>query len=115
MPLDRPTRRRAITIFAAAAAGAIAGGPSRPTTADFEWRGVAMGADATILCNGIEPKAARAAIALVEAEIDRLEAALSLYRPDSELCRLNRDGLLCQPSGDMRRALAIALDISAIS
>ena len=115
MPLAKPTRRRAITIFAAAAAGAITGGPARPAQADFEWRGVAMGADATILFNGIEPEAARAAVALVEAEIDRLEDALSLYRPGSELCRLNREGILLQPNGDMRRALTIALNISAIS
>jgi len=115
MPLDRPTRRRAITIFAAAAAGAITGGRACPAKADFEWRGVAMGADATILFNGIEPEAARTTIALVEAEIDRLERALSLYRPDSELCRLNRKGTLLEPSGDLRRALGIALNISTIS
>jgi FAD:protein FMN transferase len=115
MRLDNPSRRRAITIFVGTAAAIVAGVPARPAGADFEWRGVAMGADATILFNGVEPEAAKAAVALVEAEIDRLEGALSLYRPDSELCRLNRDGILEQPSGDMRRALAIALDISAIS
>ena len=115
MPLDRPTRRRALTIFAAAAAGAVTGGPARTATADFEWHGVAMGADATILFNGIEPSAARTRIALVEAEIERLEGALSLYRPDSELCRLNREGALHQPSSDLRRALAIALGIAEIS
>src|SRR5512135_3140550 len=112
---DRPTRRRVISIFAAAAASAIAGGPNRTARDDFEWHGVAMGADATILFNGIEPEAARAAIALVEVEIDRLEGALSLYRPDSELCRLNREGTLLWPSGDLRRALSIALNVSAIS
>jgi hypothetical protein len=115
MPPDSPTRRRAITIFAAAAAGAMAGGPARSARADYAWRGVAMGADATILFNGIEPEAARAAIAMVEAEIDRLEGALSLYRPDSELCRLNRTGLLLEPSGDLRRAIRIARSISSIS
>lgn len=115
MPLDRPTRRRAITIFAAAAAGAFAGGPARSARADYEWRGVAMGADAKILFSGIEPQAARDAAALVEAEIDRLEGALSLFRPDSELCRLNREGMLVQPSGDMQRALALALEIAALS
>jgi FAD:protein FMN transferase len=114
MSPDRPTRRRAITIFAAAAGGAVIG-PARPARADFTWRGVAMGADATILFNGIEPDAARSAVALIEAEIDRLEGALSLYRPDSELCRLNREGRLDQPSADLRRALGIALDISAAS
>jgi len=115
MPLDRPTRRRALTIFAAAAAGAVTAGPARTAMADFEWRGVAMGADATILFNGIEPDAAQATIALVEAEIDRLEGALSLYRPDSELCRLNREGTLRQPGSDLRRALALALGIAEIS
>ena len=114
MHLDKPTRRRAITIFAAAASGAITGGPHRLAKADFAWHGVAMGADATILFNGIEPEAAKAATALVEAEIDRLEGALSLYRPDSELCRLNRDRMLLRPSGDLRRALGIALDVSAM-
>ncbi len=112
---DRPTRRRAITIFAAAAAGAIAGGPARSAKADYERQGVAMGADARILFNGIEPHAAREAAALVEAEIVRLEGALSLFRQDSELCRLNRGGVLMQPSGDLRRALALALEIAALS
>jgi FAD:protein FMN transferase len=115
MRLDKPTRRRAIIIFASAAAGVVTGVPAHPADADFEWRGVAMGADATILFNGIEPKVASTAIATVEAEIDRLESALSLYRPDSELCRLNRDGLLEAPSADLRRALAIALGIAEIT
>lgn len=111
---DRPTRRRAITIFAAAAAGALAGGPAR-SVADYEWHGVAMGADATILFNGIDRDTARAAIELVEAEIDRLEDALSLFRQNSELCRLNRDRLLQSFSADLRRALALAIDTAAAS
>jgi thiamine biosynthesis lipoprotein len=74
-----------------------------------------MGADATILLNGIESKAARNAIAAAVAEIDRLEDALSLFRADSELRRLNRDKVLHSPSGDMRRALALALNIADLS
>ena len=77
---DAPTRRRVITIFAAAAASAVTGGPARPREADYAWHGVAMGADATILFNGIEPQAARSAMAAAVAEIDRLEDALSLFR-----------------------------------
>jgi FAD:protein FMN transferase len=111
---ERPTRRRAITIFAATAAGALAGGPAR-SSADYEWRGVAMGADATILFNGIDRETARSAIALVEAEIDRLEDALSLFRQNSELCRLNRDGILQSPSADLRRALALAIATASAS
>src|SRR5262245_13154372 len=45
---DQPTRRRAITIMAAAAAGAFVGDPAR-SSSDYRWNGVAMGADATIL------------------------------------------------------------------
>lgn len=111
---DRPTRRRAIAIFAATAAGALVGGSAR-SSSDYEWRGVAMGADATILFNGIDRSAARAAIDLVEAEIDRLEGALSLFRPDSELCRLNRNRCLRSPSADLRRALTLATDTAAAS
>lgn len=111
---ERPTRRRAMTIFAAAAAGGLVGGPARSST-DYEWSGVAMGADATILFNGIDRHTARAAIELVEAEIDRLEGALSLFRPDSELCRLNRDRLLQSPSADLRRALTLAIDTATAS
>lgn len=112
---DAPTRRRVITILAAAAASAVTGGPARPDEADYAWHGVAMGADATILFSGIEAKAARSAIAAAAAEIDRLEDALSLFRKDSELRRLNRDKVLHAPSGDMRRALALALDIASLS
>lgn len=111
---ERPTRRRAITILAAAAAGTLAGGPARSST-DCEWSGVAMGADARILFNGIDRDTARAAIELIEAEIDRLEDALSLFRRDSELCRLNRDRLLQSPSADLRRALTLAIDTAAAS
>jgi thiamine biosynthesis lipoprotein len=49
------------------------------------------------------------------AAIDRLEDALSLFRDNSELRRLNRDKVLHSPSGDMRRALALALDIAGRS
>lgn len=109
---ETPTRRRAITILVATAAGSLVGGPARSST-DYEWSGVAMGADARIHFNGIERDAARAAIELVEAEIDRLEDALSLFRRDSELRRLNRDRLLQSPSGDLRRALTLAIDTAA--
>jgi thiamine biosynthesis lipoprotein len=111
---DHPTRRRAITILASAAAVAIAG-PASPARADFEWRGTAMGTDARILFSGIEPGRARGIATLVEAEIDRLENALSLFQSGSELCRLNRDGALVEPGGDLRRAAALALQIADLT
>lgn len=106
------TRRRVLTIVAAAGAGALAGLSSRAGAADFEWRGIAMGADARILFNGIDAGAAREATHALTAEIDRLENALSLIRPESELNRLNRDHVLHSPSRDFHRALDLALSVS---
>jgi thiamine biosynthesis lipoprotein len=114
MPPDQPTRRRAITILASAAAIGIAG-PARPDRADFEWRGTAMGAAAQILFSDVEAQSVRGIAALVEAEIDRLENALSLFQSGSELRRLNRDGAIAGPSGDLRRAMALALHIADLT
>jgi thiamine biosynthesis lipoprotein len=83
------------------------------TFVDYEWRGFAMGTDARIVFSGIEHASARAAAAMVSVEIERLERALSLFRDDSEIVRLNRDKTLPEPSGDMYRALGLALEIAA--
>lgn len=109
MPVELPTRRRAVAIFAATAAGFAASGPDLRAAIDQEWRGLAMGTDARILFCGGEREAVRAAAATVASEVERLERALSLFRGDSEIARLNRAQFLSRPSGDMRRALALAL------
>ena len=92
MSARRLNRRRVLSILAAAAGSALVGGSVARRGADFAWRGIAMGADAQILFSGVEAEAARATIAMAVAEIERLEHALSLFREDSEICRLNRDG-----------------------
>jgi FAD:protein FMN transferase len=43
------------------------------------------------------------------AEVARLERQLSLYRPDSAISRLNRDGVLDDPPFDLLRALSESL------
>jgi len=110
---DRPTRRRVLRIFAAAAM-AGAGWPARAQD-NYEWRGIAMGADACIRFSGIDSTTARAATDLAVAEIERLERALSLFRDDSEICRLNRDGILPLPGADLRHALQLALAVARVS
>jgi thiamine biosynthesis lipoprotein len=47
--------------------------------------------------------------AAVEAEFERLEAILSRFRPESELCRLNRDGHV-EAGADLHRVVTLALD-----
>ncbi|MFN3655672.1 MAG: FAD:protein FMN transferase [Pseudolabrys sp.] len=109
----RITRRRAITVLAAAAA-TLTGGRSvaDKAVADYEWRGFAMGTDARIVFSGVDGVSARAAASMAAAEIERIERALSLFRPDSEIVRLNRAKTLASPTGDMMRALRLALDIA---
>ena len=94
------TRRRFLTI-AAAASGVAATGASAAEAAHHIWRGSALGAEAQLLFAGTDKRTADAAIRLCLDEIERLEVIFSLYRGDSELVRLNRDGHLDQASLDL--------------
>jgi FAD:protein FMN transferase len=69
----------------------------------------AMGSDITIFLDTEQGPAAEAALAAAEAEFERLEAALSRFRPDSELSVLNREGTL-DAGPDLARVVALALD-----
>lgn len=113
---EHPTRRRVLTIFGMTAAGLamVRAGPLS-SVADYEWRGTAMGAEARMLFCGGDPRTISAAVQAAAAEIDRLEDALSLFRDHSEICRVNRDGMLLGPCGDFRRALELALAVAAAS
>ena len=95
----RLTRRR--VLLAAAAAGVL----GRVRAEQWEWRGSALGAEARIVLTGPRDQA-EAALADVVAEIDRLEDIFSLHRADSQLSRLNAQGVLAAPSRDLRDALA---------
>ncbi len=100
------SRRRFITIAAAAAAAVAAG--LRPASAAgdmLKWRGVAMGAEATILLPEMPRRRAEALIVRCVDELRRLEAEFSLYQTDSAISRLNASGLLKPPSLDFHRLL----------
>ena len=107
----RSTRRRFIAI--AAAAGGLpllpfAAGRAAPSQNPHlrVWTGAALGADASLQIHHPDPKAADRLIAASLAEVERLERQLSLYRPDSALSQLNRDGVLEDPPLDLLRALS---------
>ncbi|MDH3263319.1 MAG: FAD:protein FMN transferase [Paracoccaceae bacterium] len=98
-----PDRRRFLAIAAAAIA---APGTLRAGTA--AWRGTALGAAASITLGGTGAAAADETFAAVAAELERLEQVFSLYRPESALSRLNRDGRLGAPPGDLVNLLALS-------
>lgn len=105
------TRRRLIAISAAMAASSWAGmAQARPATR--LWTGQALGARASIR---LDHPQAEAIAARVFAEIDRLESILSLYRADSAVSRLNRDGRLDNPPFELLECLSIAGSVHSAS
>ena len=105
----RPNRRRFLSITAAVAGLALLPRRSATAPAAFEtWQGTALGARATIRLAHPDPGFARALIGRARAEIDRLERVFSLYRSDSAVSRLNREGVLPAPPLDLVRLLAEA-------
>jgi thiamine biosynthesis lipoprotein len=74
----------------------------------IEWRGIALGAGASLKLVGVGPVAAQEIFRSVEAELTRLEDIFSLFRKDSALSRLNRAGRLEAPPPEMLELLTLA-------
>lgn len=111
---ERFSRRRFIRIAVGGAAMATLAGPSAMAGGASlrRWKGVALGAEAEMI---LPADKADRLIALATAEIGRLERIFSLYRADSALVRLNRQGFLETPPLELVDLLARAGAISAAS
>jgi thiamine biosynthesis lipoprotein len=88
-----------------AGSAAIGTGP-----AELTWRGHALGAEAKVTFANLDRARAQLALRELLQEVERLENIFSLYRPNSELSRLNRDRVLSHPSQDFRALLAASLN-----
>jgi thiamine biosynthesis lipoprotein len=104
------TRRRLLAI--SAALPLAAGVPALATQEPRIWHGFAMGARVELRL--AHPEAARLA-RMALAEIARLEQVFSLYRPESALMRLNRDGRLDAPPPELLECLALCGAVHAAS
>ncbi len=93
------TRRRFITITAGLALGSAI--PPAFAGQAATWRGVALGAEASLIITGLPQNDARHLIRMTLSEISRLEDIFSLYRAGSQLSRLNRAGVLVNPAPEM--------------
>ncbi len=71
------------------------------------WRSQAMGAPAKIILYHPDRSTAERLLREAAQEAKRLENIFSLYREDSELAQLNRDGALASPSPDLVEVLRI--------
>lgn len=72
----------------------------------------ALGADVTLVALHEDRRTAEFALDDAFAELERIEEAMSLYRPHSQLCRLNRDGVLERPDPYLVEVLRAAAAMS---
>jgi thiamine biosynthesis lipoprotein len=105
VPQPGLTRRRTLRLLAgvsglgltACLGGSVAIGGPNAVPAPRRWRGIALGAQASLTIHHPNPAKAGEVMALALAEIARLERIFSLYRQDSALVRLNAKGRLDDP------------------
>ena len=111
-----PGRRRVLRLVAMV--GGLAMAPGLKVAAAVRrleprfWRGIALGAEASIALYHPDAEQARWLIGRCVTELRRLEAIFSLYRADSALSILNRQGHLSAPPVDLVRLLAEARTLS---
>ncbi len=113
-------RRRFIGITAAAAGMALLPLSFRLPACEIPaglriWRGVALGADATLQIHHPDAAVADRLIERSLVEVRRLERIFSLYRIDSAISILNRQGLLVDPATDFVRLLGASQHFSRLT
>lgn len=109
------SRRRFITIAAAAVGLPLLLKAGISQARPVRWEGTALGAPASIQLYHADEARARAAIAAGLDELKRLEAIFSVYRADSAISALNRDGVLENAPADFVALLTRALTLARIS
>lgn len=109
------TRRRAVTVLAAAAGLPLLMKIGTAEARTVRWEGTALGAPASIQLFHTDEATARAAIAAGLTELARLEAIFSVYRADSAISSLNRDSVLDKAPPEFVELLEHALSLAAKS
>ena len=111
------TRRRMIGISAAAAGMALLpfGASAASAPGAVTWQSEAMGAQASLVIHHPDRARAERLVEAVVAEVRRLERIFSLYREDSDLVRLNRQGFLVTPPKEMVELLGQCRDVASLS
>jgi FAD:protein FMN transferase len=89
---------------------ALAGGLSRHQWHRVDRQSRALGAHVTLVAYHSSRSVAERAIGAAFQALDQLEDVLSLYRPGSQICRLNQDGFLEGPHPDLVRVLGSAVE-----
>lgn len=115
MSLSSLSRRRFLTIVGIGAGAALIGGRISPAVKPISWSGQAMGAQASIVLYHSDPAAAQNLLAECQREIERVEQQFSLFRRDSTLVRLNREGHVDRAPAMFRHLVQTAQSYAALS
>lgn len=101
------SRRRFITITAAAAGFGFAGRVenAQAETAPITWRGSLMGANASLRIHHSDARAAQRLVERSIEEVRRLEGIFSLHRENSAVAQLNKRGFLVAPPSELVEVL----------
>lgn len=114
MPIN-VTRRRFITLAAAAAGLPLLLKMGAAQARMVHWEGTTLGAPASIQLYHADGAQAQAAISAALGELKRLEAIFSVYRADSAISALNRNGVLENAPQDFVAMTERALTLAKIS
>lgn len=106
------TRRRFLAIAATAVAA-----PCLPAFAathppvQVAWRGVALGAHASITLSGNDAARLATLVDALEAEVARLENIFSIYSSASQVSLLNRNGVLQAPAPELLELMSLTSSV----
>ncbi|WP_395717013.1 FAD:protein FMN transferase [Prosthecobacter sp.] len=81
----------------------------------FSQSSKALGATVTMTVLHGDERAAGAAFDAAFAELERIESVMSLYRPESQISRLNREGVLETPDASFVEVLRFAAEVAGKS
>ncbi|HWK37708.1 MAG TPA: FAD:protein FMN transferase [Hyphomicrobium sp.] len=107
-------RRKVITLCAAMGGAALVplGASRRPGAEPLvEWTGVMLGAVATLRLSHPDRRTGEELLRRAVAEARRLEAIFSIYRDDTAVSELNRNGVLVAPPAELVHLLGLCDDI----
>lgn len=111
----RPTRRRAVLGACGLAAAGLGGFRALAAARGLATRtraGLGFGTTVSLTVAGADPAGLEDALSAGMAAIRAIEHQASLFKPDSALSRLNRDGRLDAPPAHLAAMLGFALDLA---
>lgn len=122
--MNPPLSRRRFLALAAIAAGGAAlpfvvdrqtENPGPVEAEPFVWTGIALGSGAQLRLYHVDRRQADDLMNKALAEVARLEKIFSLYRDDSLIVQLNREGRLNNPPQDLLALLSISQEIHRLT